>query len=1165
MVRGSVARRLAGVLGSWLTLAVAAPAAQAVEFLEGAIQVHGYFEETIRAISTDFNQSLDLTQWYHTLHLEMDIDIAKSGWGPFDSVGAYIGAEVRYDCVWTRACGFSPSVNVYGNRSSSLPSRLDDAKDPLMSGTTSYMSPTINNPDRKIKTIKTYSGNIGVSYDASDITKLVTPASALTPAGPRLLPRSDIYRGVNQTSPFGALLGTRTVLSYGAPIAAAPPYVDYIPGRYTFERFLGYGFALRNVRGGNNGVGTQAMPWDPKDDIDPFATLRDRVNPFRTADVNPETGIVSNSYVRGGSKHILGNLPFRPAPNFGPDQAPDSGTASGLYLPSAPYARYALDGGSDKFDQNFSQDELAWNRGASQQQTKELKEAYLELEMLGGALFVRLGRQTIVWGKTEIFATTDLFNPNDLALGSLTSLEESRIPLWAMRAIYSFYEVGPLEDVRLELALDLDDFTPNDLGRCGEAYTPNPVCDKTMGLLAHGLLGLGAAGENRPPHWWDSWKGLQGGARLEFRWDRYSFALVDFWNYTKFPYADRLSTYERNVDPATGRPRRYGATGPCSTALGAANSDPACLQGGNDALANAAVNQQIFAVICSSSVGFSALDRTVCAQSVLGSADFQAAAVVSVAQLVSEIISGSPNGIQTAIALTSPLSRMPMVSLGINSTDGSPTGFFGTPGTGLNPFFDFGVTATSKHNSFQTLAQVLTSEQQALLGCGPFYGTPCDGGANQVNGDPAPGGMDMLNMEASAVMQSWTGIEGSPLAGYPTTDSTRPQPGTMDFQGGPVCTRVLPNGQQVMLPGCRGPADPGYDPAVDGPDPRTTNIGFPAGVFGIPLIGAAVLGPIRNTQGHPFAANSNGLANVGQYWRSEMAALSWNIQMLLVAFSVKVTDPIDPLDPVSSNMSLRFDPTRAYRTDGCSYVMPFLCSGTRAFWGVTGVRRQSVNAGGNGRFGRRDMVWAQGGEAVISYQKRNVLGFSMDFAEDVTKTNWGTEFTWVRNNPFSDQNKFGGVNKTEALNFTVSVDRPTFINFMNQSRTFFFNSQLFFSYVPGYHNSFTSNGPWNVFATFTAQTGYFQDRLLPGITFVYDVQSESGAALPSVTYSFTESFSATFGFALFWGRYEGKHLPLNPLAPSNQAGAWAYRSWVENGLAVIRDRDEVYMRLRYTF
>jgi hypothetical protein len=189
----------------------------------------------------------------------------------------------------------------------------------------------------------------------------------------------------------------------------------------------------------------------------------------------------------------------------------------------------------------------------------------------------------------------------------------------------------------------------------------------------------------------------------------------------------------------------------------------------------------------------------------------------------------------------------------------------------------------------------------------------------------------------------------------------------------------------------------------------------------------------------------------------------------------------------------------------------------------------------------------------------------MDFAEDVTKTNWGTEFTWVRNNPFTDQNKFGGINKTDAFNFTVSVDRPTFINFMNQGRTFFFNSQWFFGYAPGYHNSFTANGPWNVLGTFTIQTGYFQDRLLPGITWVYDVQSESGAALPSVTYRFTESFSATFGFALFWGRYEGKDLPLNPIAPSDQAGAWAYRSWVENGLAVVRDRDEVYMRIRYTF
>ena len=42
-----------------------------------------------------------------------------------------------------------------------------------------------------------------------------------------------------------------------------------------------------------------------------------------------------------------------------------------------------------------------------------------------------------------------------------------------------------------------------------------------------------------------------------------------------------------------------------------------------------------------------------------------------------------------------------------------------------------------------------------------------------------------------------------------------------------------------------------------------------------------------------------------------------------------------------------------------------------------------------------DFLWHGGGEARLFYPKRNILGFSFDFAEDVTKTNWGVELTWV--------------------------------------------------------------------------------------------------------------------------------------------------------------------------
>jgi len=146
------------------------------------------------------------------------------------------------------------------------------------------------------------------------------------------------------------------------------------------------------------------------------------------------------------------------------------------------------------------------------------------------------------------------------------------------------------------------------------------------------------------------------------------------------------------------------------------------------------------------------------------------------------------------------------------------------------------------------------------------------------------------------------------------------------------------------------------------------------------------------------------------------------------------------------------------------------------------------------------------------------------------------------------------------------VDRPTFVNFLNANRTFFLNAQVFFQYVRGWETSFPTNGPWNVLATFTVNTGYFQDRLLPSVTFVYDVKSNSGGVLWQTQYRMTENFSATIGVNLFYGRFQRKTQPIVPLGPlRNQAGEGAYRSYVENGLSPIRNRDEIFLRIRYTF
>ena len=115
---------------------------------------------------------------------------------------------------------------------------------------------------------------------------------------------------------------------------------------------------------------------------------------------------------------------------------------------------------------------------------------------------MRLGLQNIVWGKTEVFRTTDQWNPQDLALSSLPTLEESRIALWSARAVYSLYDVGPLEDVRLEVAANLDRFEPADLGACGEPYAADSVCVITNAIATHSYLGVGIAGVDRPESPW---------------------------------------------------------------------------------------------------------------------------------------------------------------------------------------------------------------------------------------------------------------------------------------------------------------------------------------------------------------------------------------------------------------------------------------------------------------------------------------------------------------------------------------------------------------------------------------------------------------------------------------------------------------------------------------
>src|SRR5262245_33053826 len=119
-----------GLIGLAAFGLVASRPAAALEFADGRFEVHGYYEAQIRSIARDFDISdgWDLTQWWNVLALEFEWAVAPDGIGPFDTVDVFARVEVRYDCVWTRACSLFDSANAYGPHIGRLPKRLSDGR-----------------------------------------------------------------------------------------------------------------------------------------------------------------------------------------------------------------------------------------------------------------------------------------------------------------------------------------------------------------------------------------------------------------------------------------------------------------------------------------------------------------------------------------------------------------------------------------------------------------------------------------------------------------------------------------------------------------------------------------------------------------------------------------------------------------------------------------------------------------------------------------------------------------------------------------------------------------------------------------------------------------------------------------------------------------------------
>jgi hypothetical protein len=373
----------------------------------------------------------------------------------------------------------------------------------------------------------------------------------------------------------------------------------------------------------------------------------------------------------------------------------------------------------------------------------------------------------------------------------------------------------------------------------------------------------------------------------------------------------------RRVDPASGRPLAAGAADGASCITGV---EPACLPldecrpgpGGPSLPCSVAGSVEAFQALDGLSLGSflvpgaGLLTLSTSLNSAITGNPIDPANVLvdfdlSLSEFLANVFAGNSSA-NTVLSGGIAGTTIPSVSLRADPCDGFLSDCV-TAGPGGSTFLGQGGA---------TLNALLTPAQQAHLGCGEFYATNCE-----------LEGVALLNGEAGALLQCL----GSVGPDWDFGDASVVQPCTVGWDDA-LASCQRPHGDStVVLPGCRRPGDPGYDPLVDG---------APTGL----------LHPLTN---QPFA--------------SEMAALSFNFVMTLVVLTT-IDDPTAAFpDP-----SQRLDPTDPLRLDGCSFRKPQLC---RSFLHHAFTEQRADDPGGPPR---RRWIWETGADYDVTAATGLFLG-----------------------------------------------------------------------------------------------------------------------------------------------------------------------------------------------
>jgi len=219
-----------------------------------------------------------------------------------------------------------------------------------------------------------------------------------------------------------------------------------------------------------------------------------------------------------------------------------------------------------------------------------------------------------------------------------------------------------------------------------------------------------------------------------------------------------------------------------------------------------------------------------------------------------------------------------------------------------------------------------------------------------------------------------------------------------------------------------------------------------------------------------------------------------------------------------------------------------------------------------------------GGQTDIQYDRSQTLGLSFDYFESFTGTVFRVESSVTIDELVNNTRKANWVDESEVMRWSVGIDRPTWIKWLNKDRTFFLSTQVFDTWYLDHegdkHTGFYTD-EHNFIWTFFFIGNYMRDRVTPLGFLVWEEASNSWVAGFNTEWKMDNHWSVKGGLHTIWGGNENFRHDSGPFStfvvPFSATGVadnYAQQSVfgaAHEGIGALRNNDELFLQLKYQF